>query len=129
MMNTNYPVFLSVKTSVYSGAALLAFLLGAHPPIATVGEMDGLIPSEDPDEYLCSCAQRTKVCGFWQPIKSAMRDRGFEFDVARFDTRLIFGGPKSSQYLRQVFFATVPWTRPWAPSFAHGPQQGVDGKL
>jgi hypothetical protein len=100
MMSTNRPVFVSVETLAYSGATLLAFLLGAHPQIATVGEMDGLIPREVPDEYLCSCGQRIKVCEFWQSVKIAMQTKGFEFDVAHFDTKFILGGPRLIQYLR-----------------------------
>jgi hypothetical protein len=100
MMSTNCPIFVSVETPAYSGATLLAFLLGTHPRIATVGEMDGLIPREDPDEYLCSCGQRIKVCQFWQSVKIAMHTKGFEFDVAHFDTKFIVGGRRLILYLR-----------------------------
>lgn len=99
-MNTNRPTFVSIETSVFSGATLLVFLLGAHPQIATVGEMDGLIPQEDPDEYLCSCGQKIKTCQFWQSVKIAMRNRGFEFDVAHFNTRFTLGSPRLIRYLR-----------------------------
>lgn len=103
-MSTNHPVFVSIETSAYSGATLLAFLLGTHPQIATVGEMNGLIPHEDPDEYLCSCGQKIKACEFWQSVKSAMGDKGFEFDVAHFNTSFILGGPGLIQYLRYGSF-------------------------
>lgn len=82
------PIYVSVATSAYSGATLLAFLLGAHPQITSIGEMDGLIPSEDPEQYLCSCGQRIKDCDFWHSVSKAMARRGYEFDVADFD--LIF---------------------------------------
>ena len=103
-MNTNRPVFVSVETSAYSGATLLAFLLGAHPQIATVGEMSGLIPSEDPGEYLCSCGQKIQECEFWRSIEAAMRDRGIEFEVAHFDTKFALNGPTLVQYLRMGSF-------------------------
>jgi len=103
-MNTSRPVFVSVETSIFSGATLLAFLLGAHPQIATVGEMSGLISSEDPDEYSCSCGQKIKVCEFWQSVKAAMRDRGFEFEVAQFDTKFVLDGPPLVQRLRYGSF-------------------------
>ena len=103
-MSTNSPVFVSVETSAFSGATLLASLLGAHPQIATVGEMNGLIPREDPDEYLCSCGQKIKTCKFWQSVKTAMHNRGFEFDVAHFDTKFVLGGPLFIQYLRMGSF-------------------------
>lgn len=79
--------FVSIETCAYSGATLLAFLLGAHPRIATVGEMDGLIVRENPDEYRCSCGVRIRTCQFWQAVGDAMRDRGQEFDIACFNTK------------------------------------------
>ena len=93
LKSNNSPVFISVATSAYSGATLVAFLLGAHPKIATIGEMDGLIPSEDPDQYRCSCGQRIMSCDFWLSVSNAMIDRGFEFDVADFDLKFRLGGP------------------------------------
>jgi hypothetical protein len=81
------PIFISVETCNYSGATLLSFLLGQHPQIATVGEMDGIIAREVPDEYLCSCGQRILECDFWQSIKNAMQKRGFEFNIAHFNTK------------------------------------------
>jgi hypothetical protein len=93
-------VFVSIEASSYSGATLLAFLLAAHPRIATVGEMNGLIPSEDPEIYLCSCGERIRECAFWRAIGKAMGARGFAFDVARFDTEFRLGGPRPIQYLR-----------------------------
>ena len=86
------PVFVSVQTSAFSGATLLAFLLGAHPEVATVGEMSGLIAREDPETYLCSCGQRIRSCGFWRAVAAEMWDRGHAFDVARFGTDLSLGG-------------------------------------
>jgi hypothetical protein len=98
------PVFVSIEASSYSGATLLAFLLAAHPQISTVGEMNGLIPSEDPETYLCSCGERIKACPFWQAVARAMHMRGFEFDVAHFDTAFMLGGPRAIQYLRMGSF-------------------------
>jgi hypothetical protein len=95
-----HPVFVSIQTTAYSGATLLSFLLGAHPQIATVGEMNGLIAREDPEVYLCSCGQKIKECDFWKSIARAMRDRGFEFCVAHFDMEFGLGGPPFIQQLR-----------------------------
>lgn len=91
MMNTNRPIFISLETSAFSGATLLSFLLGTHPRIATVGEMSGLITRVNPDEYLCSCGKKIKCCDFWHSVKTAMANRGFEFDVAHFDTQFSHG--------------------------------------
>jgi hypothetical protein len=98
------PTFVSVETSSYSGATLLAFLLGAHPEITTIGELNGLIDREDPETYLCSCGQRIRTCEFWKSVGDAMRRRGFEFDVARFDTEFKLGGPRLIRRLRAGSF-------------------------
>lgn len=98
------PVFVSIQTSSFSGATLLAFLLGAHPEIATVGEMNGLIARENPDTYTCSCGQPIKTCAFWQAVTEAMHRRGFAFDVADFGTEFTFGGPRPVRYVRRGSF-------------------------
>jgi hypothetical protein len=102
------PVFVSVQTSAFSGATLLAFLLGAHPAVATVGEMSGLIARENPETYLCSCGQRIRDCRFWRAVTAEMWARGHTFDVAHFDTDLAFGGPPSLQALRRVTLFSRP---------------------
>ena len=96
------PVFVSIQTTAFSGATLLSFLLGAHPEIATVGEMNGLIAREDPEVYLCSCGRKIKECDFWQTIEAAMRQRGFEFCVAHFDLEFNLGGPRWVRQLRTM---------------------------
>jgi hypothetical protein len=97
----NPPIFATVETTAFSGATLLTRLLGAHPAIATVAEMSGLIDSVNPDEYFCSCGQKIKECGFWRSVKDGMLDRGFEFDVADFHTQFISGGSSLFNRLRQ----------------------------
>jgi hypothetical protein len=96
--------FVSIQTTAFSGATLLAFLLGAHPEIASVGEMNGLIAREDPETYLCSCGQRIRECGFWRDVAARMRARGFAFDVADFGTEFALGGPRPIQLLRRGSF-------------------------
>jgi hypothetical protein len=97
----NYPVFATIETTAFSGATLLTSLLGAHPAIATVAEMSGLIDSVNPDEYYCSCGQKIKNCSFWQSVKKGMLERGFEFDVADFNTQFISSGSSLINRLRQ----------------------------
>jgi hypothetical protein len=99
MMDTRTPcVFITAYS--HSGSTLLAFLLGAHPEIATVGEMTGLIPVEDPDVYLCSCGQKIKECEFWRAIASVMQTKGFQFEVANFNTRFELGSHPLIRRLR-----------------------------
>jgi hypothetical protein len=97
---TTRSVFVGMETSSYSGATLLAFLLNAHPQIASIGEMNGLIPSEDPESYRCSCGKRIKACEFWQAVTREMIRCGFEFDVADFDNAFRLAGPHWMQRLR-----------------------------
>jgi hypothetical protein len=78
----------------------LAFFLGAHPQIATVGEMSGLIVTDDPDRYRCSCGQRITRCEFWQSIEKAMNERGFAFNVSDFGTEFARSGYGLSRSLR-----------------------------
>jgi hypothetical protein len=100
------PIYVTTQTVAFSGATLLAFLLGAHPQISTVGEMNGRKKKKglDVDTYLCSCGQKIKECEFWQSVKTAMQARGFEFDPVHFDTRFILSGPPIVQTLRHGSF-------------------------
>jgi hypothetical protein len=62
-------------------------LLGAHPEIATVSEMTGLIDRVDVDDYRCSCGNLIRDCVFWREVAHQMQYRGFQFDLADFGTR------------------------------------------
>jgi hypothetical protein len=66
----------------YSGSTLLTFLLGAHPEIATVGEM-GIAPKAKgkPEEFLCSCKTPIRECDFWHQVTQGMERQGYRFDV------------------------------------------------
>jgi hypothetical protein len=80
----------------YSGSTLLAFLLGAHPRIATVGEL-GIAPrgkTATPEEYFCSCRTPILRCAFWQRVSREMAERGHPFDIweADLDFRAAGGG-------------------------------------
>jgi Sulfotransferase family len=80
----------------YSGSTLLTFLLGAHPEIATIGEL-GIAPrgkTTTPEEYLCSCRTPIRHCGFWQRVSREMAERGHDFDIweADLDFRARDGG-------------------------------------
>ncbi len=99
-----FPTFVSIETCAFSGATLLSFLLGLHPRIATVGEMNGLISSVDPNSYLCSCRQRILDCEFWKAVGAVMQKRGLEFDVTDFNMKCDLGGPWLIRRLRMASF-------------------------
>ena len=92
--------FVWIATTSYSGATLLAVLLGSHPDIATIGEMNGIIPSEDPERYICSCGERIRACGFWNDVAVALRRLDIPFDVADFGLTFGVGGPRLMRRLR-----------------------------
>lgn len=85
--------FVGVETSSYSGATLLAFLLCAHPDITSIGEMNGVIASEEIETYHCSCGERIQQCDFWCAMQSAMARRGYLLDLAHFDTEFLAEHP------------------------------------
>lgn len=90
----------------YSGSTLLTFLLGAHPEIATVGELgiaEQAKRQTSPDQYLCSCHAPVRDCNFWQSVRRGMGERGHDFDV--WDSNLDFrarGGGIADVILRAV---------------------------
>lgn len=74
--------FTFVMAHSFSGSTLLSFLLGAHPEIATVGEMF-IAHGIDPGTYVCSCGERIAECPFWRRVSLEMAARGIPYDVRR----------------------------------------------
>lgn len=72
--------FTFVMSHSFSGSTLLSFLLGAHPEIATVGEMF-IARGVDPETYVCSCGARIAECPFWRKVSKEMARRGISYDV------------------------------------------------
>lgn len=72
-----------ILAASHSGSTLLSMLLGSHPQIATIGEMN-LSPRAmgDLDRYRCSCGQFIRQCDFWQRVSEGMARRGVVFDLA-----------------------------------------------
>lgn len=91
-MTTEHSIpYIFIAALSYSGSTLLSSLLSTHPQIATIGELTGVIKSEDVDEYRCSCGSRINECEFWHAVASRMSSKGFQFEPARFDTRYELG--------------------------------------
>lgn len=72
-----------ILAASHSGSTLLSMLLGSHPQIATICEIN-LSPKAmgNLDCYRCSCGEFIRQCHFWQKVKQGMACRGFEFDLA-----------------------------------------------
>jgi len=104
MIKAKTSTFITIETTAFSGATLLSILLSGHPEITTIGELGGLISTEDPDEYLCSCGQRIKDCEFWHSVTIAMSNRGYKFDVTNFQTNFRNSGP---QFIQKIFIGST----------------------
>lgn len=78
---------LYVVSASYSGSTLLAFMLGKHPQIATVGELSGPDPKISPDQQVCSCSELLQQCPFWKQIEQSLNARGIDFSIIRQDKR------------------------------------------
>ncbi|NLX05301.1 MAG: sulfotransferase [Phycisphaerae bacterium] len=76
---------LYILSPSYSGSTLLTFLLGTHPAIGTIGELKATSMG-DIDQYLCSCGQNIRQCGFWTRIAEELDRRHVPFDLADFGT-------------------------------------------
>lgn len=83
--------FTFVMAHSFSGSTLLSFLLGAHPEVATVGEMY-IAHGIDPETYVCSCGERIAECPFWRRVSLEMAARGIPFDVRRNQTSFSANG-------------------------------------
>ncbi len=72
--------FVYMLAHSFSGSTLLSFLLGAHPEVATIGEMF-IVEGIDPETYVCSCGRRILECPFFSGVSREMAARGFRFDI------------------------------------------------
>ncbi len=99
-MDSSKFIFASIETTAFSGATLLAMLLGNSPDIATIGEVSGLVARNDPNTYLCSCGERIIDCDFWKTVTEVMKQKGHDFSVTNFNTQYNPGGLKIINRLR-----------------------------
>ncbi len=90
--------FVYLSSSARSGSTLLALLLGAHPDIATIGELTGPARRGARGTKICSCGVPLEECEFYERIASGMQSRGHQFQPLAFETRIVWG---ENTYLRQ----------------------------
>jgi len=79
---------LYIASPSYSGSTLLTMLLGAHPAIATIGEMKG--GQEELSSYGCSCGLLLLQCPFWNNLITSLEERGFTYDLSDLRTMPAF---------------------------------------
>jgi len=77
-----------ITSSSYSGSTLLTFILNAHPKIGTISEFDVMDQIRTNSDYLCSCGERLRECGFFSSLKNELESRGIEFQLD--DMQLMF---------------------------------------
>lgn len=87
----------------YSGSTLLTFLLGAHPRIATMGELKAT-QLGNLDTYTCSCGALLAECAFWREVKAELHRRGQEIRIGDFGTHF---RPKDAPLVDRIMRARV----------------------
>ncbi len=97
--------YVFLTSSSYSGSTLMAFMLGSHSRIATVGEARGIIREIKPSDYYCSCGQKYLLCSFWQEVELRMQTKMSDgFCMEALHTKFI---PKSLNPLDKLQFQNL----------------------
>ena len=74
------PTLVYISAASHSGSTLSTLLIASHPSLCTIGELKASNLG-DPEQYRCSCLAAIKSCEFWREISSAMKKRGFDFNI------------------------------------------------
>ena len=124
--STSKPRLGYILAASHSGSTLLAMLLGAHPDACTVGELKGI--EVEVETYRCSCGELIRECDFWQRVNSAMRRRGFEFEITAAGTNIQKGIPAHLRRLINPLYRgpALEWVRDTALNFLPGWRAHLD---
>lgn len=57
-----------------SGSTVLATLLGGHPDLVSVGELERLPTDAWIENQYCACGRRADACGFWSAVRERWAD-------------------------------------------------------
>ncbi len=87
----------------HSGSTLLAFLLGAHPDVATVGELAASYPAK----IRCSCGQPVPACPFFAELAARAAAEGME--VRHGDLEVGLKAREGCGRYEDLFFHTFRW--------------------
>lgn len=89
-------------SAAHSGSTLIAFLLGAHPSVSTVGEYGANFAGR------CSCGVPSLVqCPLWQKWASKACEAGFELPIGKLNINL---EPRQSNgMIERLFYYQAPW--------------------
>ncbi len=115
-----------ILSPAHSGSTVLGMLLGAHPQVATVGELK-MVPWSFRNDETCSCGVVMRHCGFWKEVADRLRARGMDLTSAQFRThvrdrrtfteRLVAGQVRG--YLGETVRSAILRVRPGAGRFLH----------
>ena len=124
--STSKPRLGYILAASHSGSTLLAMLLGAHPDACTIGELKGI--EVEVETYRCSCGELIRECDFWQRVNSAMRRRGFEFEITAAGTNIQKGIPPHLRRLINPLYRgpALEWVRDTALNFLPGWRAHLD---
>lgn len=67
----------------HSGSTLLGLLIGAHPQVATVGEVK-VVPASFHNAETCACGTPMTQCAFWMRVNAKLQERGLDLRSERF---------------------------------------------
>lgn len=87
-----------------SNSQIGARKMGAHPRIATVSEMTGVIEGTDLDNYECSCGRLLKNCDFWKSVSSQVQKIHKDFSYKNSKTRYI---PRGDGFIDRLQFSNL----------------------
>jgi hypothetical protein len=77
--NSDKLTYVYLTSIQHSGSTLIAFLLGAHPEIATVGEFGSVFRPEWFSRIKCSCGEPLFECSFWKTWQDDAKRAGLDF--------------------------------------------------
>lgn len=71
----------------HSGSTVIGMMLGAHPSIATVGELKN-VPLSFRNDQECSCGTSMRSCTFWAQVAAQLRSRNLDPATETFRTHV-----------------------------------------
>ncbi len=91
-----------ITSSSYSGSTLLSFILNSNPEISTISEFDIMETIQNNPNYLCSCGEKLRECGFFSQLKSELISEGVNFKLDDMDLMFyITKNERLNRYLTQ----------------------------
>lgn len=93
-----------LSSAPHAGSTLIAFLLGAHPEVSTVGEFGAAIRRD----LHCSCGALVTGCPFWSAWVERARAEGIDFTPGA--PGLQAEPPPGGGLLEDLFYYPFRWT-------------------